>query len=125
MLEDKKLQALIEKRCVDCHDEDMNEGNVRFDQDIFGDHELLEKAFLQVRSGDMPPPKKNKMTDSERSEMVEALTKHIYHTDKVKRKRLTKLEFVNTLSDLLDFEIQPSWVAELPEDSGKDEFHHG
>lgn len=121
--EDKKLQALIEKRCVDCHDQDINEGNVRFDQDIFGDHELLEKAFLQVRSGDMPPPKKNKMTDSERSEMVEALTQHIYHTDKVKRKRLTKLEFVNTLSDLLDFEIQSSWVAELPEDSGKDEFN--
>ncbi|MCH2204705.1 MAG: DUF1587 domain-containing protein [Lentisphaerales bacterium] len=63
------------------------------------------------------------MTDSERSEMIELLTKHIYHTDKVKRKRLIKLEFVNTNSDLLDFEIQPYWVAELPEDSAKGEFN--
>ena len=60
LTEDKKLQALIEKRCVDCHYEGMNEGNVRFDQDIFGDHQLLEKAFLQVRSGEMPPSKKIK-----------------------------------------------------------------
>ncbi|NQZ57822.1 MAG: DUF1588 domain-containing protein [Lentisphaeraceae bacterium] len=117
------LKKILEKRCVDCHDEDMSKGGVRFDRNILNDHQLLEKAFLQVRSGDMPPPKKNKMSSDERLKLLASLAKSIHHVDSKPIRRLTKIEFLNSLSDLLKITIEPSWVAELPEDFTKAEFN--
>jgi hypothetical protein len=117
------LKERLEKNCIDCHDVDISEGGIRFDRDISQDHQLIEKAFLQVRAGDMPPPKKNKMSDNERSQLLSSLAKSIHHQTETAHKRLTKFEFLNSLSDLLKITIEPSWVAELPEDFGKEEFN--
>jgi hypothetical protein len=83
----------------------------------------LEKAFLQVRSVDMPPPKKKKMSISERQELLRLLAGQHSHVHKAENRRLTKVEFVNSLSDLLDIEIQPSHVASLPDDISLKEFN--
>ena len=118
-----QLMTFAEKHCIDCHDEDISKGDVRFDVDFSKNNVLLEKAFLQVRSGDMPPPKKNKMTAVERAQLTKILAGSVHHHSSNELKRLTKLEFVNSLQDLLDIKIQASWVASIPEDSGKGEFN--
>ena len=117
------LVTFVEKHCVDCHDEDISKGEVRFDIDFSKDMELLEKAFLQVRSGDMPPPKKSKLSKEDRVKFSRLLADSIHHHEAEEIKRLTKLEFANSLEDLLDIKIQESWIASIPEDSGKGEFN--
>ena len=79
------LAELLQKHCIDCHDEDLSEGDVRFDKDILNDSELLEKAFLQVRSVDMPPPKKKKMPIGERQELLRLLAGQHSHVHKPKK----------------------------------------
>ena len=118
-----QLVTFVEKHCVDCHDEDISKGEVRFDIDFSKDSELLEKAFLQVRSGDMPPPKKNKLSKKERLHLTQVLAESLHHQNSHGIKRLTKLEFVNSLQDLLDIKVEPSWIASIPEDIGKGEFN--
>ena len=47
----EKLKSILANHCMDCHDEEIRKGDVRFDIDFSKDHQLIEKAFLQLRAG--------------------------------------------------------------------------
>jgi hypothetical protein len=107
--------SFIQKHCVECHDESVSEGDFRADLlgGNFGDptgHKAWSRVLARVESGEMPPPKKKEhLPASEVSAALGAL-KAAFHQDalakhgetgRVRVRRLNRLEYENTVRDLL------------------------
>ena len=107
---------LFETYCLECHDSDMQKGNL----DLEG---LLEKGdfdgtlvFENLITGKMPPTEKKQPTASERRALLEWLAnKHGEHAQPSYR-RLNRHEFVHSINDLLGIELD--LTDEIPSDRG-------
>ena len=70
-----KIQSFLNKFCIDCHDGDLQKGNVRLD-DFSGLNNLAKDVMLnkieeQVYLGLMPPKKKKQPGEGERARLFE------------------------------------------------------
>ncbi|MCM8537355.1 MAG: DUF1592 domain-containing protein [Lentisphaeraceae bacterium] len=115
---DEKLKAFFGTYCTDCHDEDVQKGDLRLDQldaKFFKDKHLLESLIIAIQDGEMPPKKKKKQpTSSERDEVVQYIFKKLPKDIPGTLNRLTREEYINSVSDLFEKSFQ--LYNYLPED---------
>ena len=123
----QSIAPFLEAHCADCHDDTTAKGNFRVD-DLAPEFakadsaKRWEKVFDRVANGEMPPKKKARPPQSETTALlgwVEAQLKtegaRRHATEgRAQRRRLNRIEFENTLRDLLGADIRVA--AQLPED---------
>lgn len=111
--------AWLEKYCIDCHNADRKKGGVDLTaiaskQDVISGISLWQTMLQQVEDEEMPP-KKPLPSDIERQEIIAYLRNGIESADWSRMKgvehltlpRLTKVEYNNTLRDLLGVDFEP------------------
>ncbi len=123
------FQNFLEKRCLDCHDEDTKKGDLSLE--ALG-HEITEasaehwlKALEQIERGYMPPAKKKQPAPDERRSAAIDLEKRLveYHqkSDSAKPamlRRLNRKEYLNTIRDLFRMEMGSfDPTSEFPDDN--------
>ncbi len=111
----------IERHCLDCHHSDEPTEGVAFDP--FTDEEQIRKAWRMwelagelVRDGEMPPAKRPRPENAERERFLEWLDSVLATIDRsappdpgrVTLKRLSRIEYENTIRDLLGISIDAS-----------------
>ena len=130
---DDDVFPILENLCLDCHDEDVQKGNLRIDNlnpdmvkgpDADRWHEVLNKLNV----GEMPPVEKTQPTDKDREILTGWLNTSLAEAAKARRatdgrvvfRRLNREEYNNTLNDLfgLDLDIQGLLPSERPSEAG-------
>ena len=125
----KDIRPVLEQYCFGCHD-DTAKGDVNLEAlsekgSFWRDPKSWEKALAQLHDRVMPPPKKEQPTDEERARVVDFLRTTLANPDatKVPRDpgrtvihRLSRLEYNNTIRDLLGVETRPA--DKFPPDGG-------
>ena len=125
----KEIRPLLENRCFSCHDETAK-GGLNLEAMVepaafWREPKMWEKVLTQLRDHAMPPAKKEQPSDGERGQMMEWLAGTLEHPDlaKVPRDagrtvihRLSRLEYNNTVRDLLGVDLRPA--DSFPPDGG-------
>ncbi len=125
----KDIRPLLENRCFSCHDETAK-GGVNLEAMIepatfWREPKTWEKVLTQLRDHAMPPAKKDQPSDGERGALVTWLAGTLDAPDltKVPRDagrtvihRLSRLEYNNTVRDLLGVDSRPADA--FPPDGG-------
>ena len=104
-------KQLLLNSCIDCHDEDLQEGKFRIEmlaKESFSRDNILhwEKVYSQIEHNFMPP-KKSKISSEDREKLLNYLSGEIrgFYQNKPqevsKQRRLNKSEFINSLKDLV------------------------
>jgi mono/diheme cytochrome c family protein len=128
------IKPLIEKHCAACHKADKHKGNVDFsgftdNLSVIKDHKLWSRALEQIASGDMPPDDEPKLPDDIKAKLLQNIQEVAENYDvnspalrdpgpSVLR-RLSRVEYENTLKDLLGIEFDSGREAGIAmEDNG-------
>ena len=121
-----EIQPILNKYCYSCHGTKKQKGDIRLDilsPDMIhgGDAEKWHSALDEINAGNMPPKKKEQLTEEERKLVVNWLTNNLEKaadakssTNKSVTRRLTKSQYTNTLNHLLELPINFGYV--LPDD---------
>ena len=111
---------LFESYCFDCHDEDVQKGNVNmaelFDAGSF-DGTLMFENLITAK---MPPENKKQPNAEEKRAMLDWLAKSQADHKPAPYRRISRHEFVHSLNDLL--EIKLDLTGEIPDDRGTFDF---
>lgn len=123
----KPLGAFIESHCIDCHDASSNKGGLNFESlSAQLDEAPIEAKwtliFDRVQRREMPPKKEPQPPAEERASFVDSLGGLLSEHDTARRagtgrvawRRLNRVEYENTIHDLLA--IDTPLVNLLPED---------
>lgn len=119
----QKLQPLLKEHCLDCHDADSSKGGLDLTQlgsDVSrpADFAQWERNHERVRQGEMPPPKKNRMSPAERDQLLREVAGPLAAVHRRVRgtvlRRLNRVEYENTLNDLFGTRLE--LASTLPED---------
>lgn len=115
--------AFLEQHCYDCHDSDTKKGGL----DLTSLGTDYQKADLmakwvrihdRVNAGEMPPKKKTQPETKEKQAFLGTLAKSLTDADVATKgvlvRRLTRVEYENTVRDLLG--VRTELQALLPED---------
>lgn len=119
-------RALVDKFCVSCHNQKLKTGGLALDAVDFakpGAHaDVLEKVLRKVSTGQMPPAGRPRPDRPAAEQFSVALASALDRASaaapnpgRVAVHRLNRLEYVNTVRDLLALDIDP---ALLPADNG-------
>ena len=123
------VRPVLENYCYDCHADGANKGGVAFDKfnpaaNPAESRDLWLKAFKNLRSGLMPPPKKTQPTEAEKQTVMSWIKADVFDIDpnnpdpgRVTVRRLNRVEYHNTVRDLLgvDYDTQTEFP---PDDTG-------
>ena len=111
---------LFESYCFDCHDEDVQKGNVNiaelFDAGSF-DGTLMFENLITAK---MPPENKKQPNAEEKRVMLDWLAKRQADHKPAPYRRISRHEFVHSLNDLLGIKLDLS--GEIPDDRGTFDF---
>ncbi len=114
------FRAFLDTHCLDCHDADAKKGGLdlsRFADEavVMGDRAIWRSVFEKIESHQMPPPKqKTQPSAAQRSEMLAWIMDIAARPDPTLGardpgnpvlRRLTRLEYNNTIRDLLGLEM--------------------
>ncbi len=114
----------FEENCYECHDEDAKKGELDlYDLALKLDTEEQARQWAQIfekiESGEMPPAKKERPSAASKNKLLEALTPALTKADKKYRqvvlRRLNRVEYENTIHDLLHIDVD--LAIHLPEDA--------
>ncbi|MBA3697678.1 MAG: DUF1592 domain-containing protein [Planctomycetes bacterium] len=117
------LQPFIKANCTECHDADVDKGGLDLTALPYGSdprsHERWVRVYDRVTSGEMPPPKKARPDAAQAKAFLATLekdltTQHLAMRGTVLR-RLNRIEYRNTIEDLLGQEV--GLYEDLPEDA--------
>ena len=125
---DSDVRPILAQHCVRCHGPDEQNGMVRIDElssDLVThpvDAETWHDALNAINLGLMPPEDETPLTKAERSTLVDWMTTEIQRAIKSKRgrggqvvmRRLNRVEYNNTMRDLLGLDID--YAKNLPAD---------
>ena len=108
-------QAFLEKHCFDCHDSDTRKGGLdltglAFDLKPAETFATWVKVHDLIASGEMPPPKKPRPPEAERTTVTRELATALVAAERARlggaprtaTRRLTRSEYENTVRDLFD-----------------------
>jgi hypothetical protein len=124
--------AMVERYCVECHNDAERAGGVTFDHlsaaDARADAALWERMLRKMRAGAMPPQDGGSRPDAEEVEWLVASTEDALdrafarepHPAAPVIHRLNRTEYANAIRDLLGVEIDASQY--LPPDNVVDGF---
>ncbi len=122
------VAPVLEKRCVVCHGPTAQNAKVRLDNlssDLLNDRraaETWQDVLNALNKGKMPPQGAPQLSTEERSAVVDWLTAEISNVAKQRRgtggevvlRRLNRVEYQNTMSDLLGLDLD--YTKNLPPD---------
>ncbi|MEO6034083.1 MAG: DUF1592 domain-containing protein [Verrucomicrobiota bacterium] len=125
---EKKVRPVLETYCFNCHGEKKTKGDVNLS--IFPDGASVQqnpkvwlKVLSQLRDGVMPPEGKTQPAPAERERVVQWIEQTFDNLDQVARDpgqkvihRLNRLEYKNTIRDLLD--VKTKAAEKFPADAG-------
>ncbi len=121
------VQARLRQFCTDCHDAEAKKGGLdltRFSSDAaaLADRATWKRIFDQLEAGQMPPPKRaSQPTPADRAALMDFATELLARPDpalgardpgKPVMRRLTRLEYNNTVRDLLGLDTDLFMFAE-------------
>ncbi len=119
-----EIKPFLEKYCTDCHGSRRMKGGINFAPAIKNPGSMAfsrqwKHAIAVVKSQDMPPDDEDKLpTDEERQKFVDWIAKIKFLSPKDPGqfviRRLTKVEYGNTLRDLLG--VDPAVAEALPDE---------
>ncbi len=122
----EKLQPFLKAYCMDCHGDDVQEGQVRLDQVSWkiDNNDIAQRwqdILDQLNGGDMPPTEAVQPSGDEVAVVLERLTKTLVKvrrrlTDnggEIRMRRLNQREYSNTIRSLFGFDVA---LDEIPED---------
>ncbi len=125
---DQSVASILERHCVACHGPDAQNANVRLDNlstDFLNDRRAAE-TWHDVRNalnrGEMPPPGAPQLAPGDRTALLGWLSAEFHKADSSRldsggvavMRRLNRVEYQNTMRDLLGLEID--YVKNLPPD---------
>lgn len=121
----KDVGPVLQKNCLGCHGPDKQEGNIRIDK---LDPDLLHgddvnwwlEIVAVLNNGEMPPADAARLSDKDRSRVIEWLSSEIQVASAVRRakqghssfRRMTRYEYNYALQDLL--ELPYNFAKDLP-----------
>lgn len=118
------VSPFITTYCIDCHGNKKRKGGFNFQPALkkpggADSNQLWKKALANVKAHDMPPEGADKQpTEAERQALVDWIPKAKFLSPKDPGpfviRRLTKVEYGNTLRDL--FGVDPAVAQELPDE---------
>ncbi|RED98391.1 DUF1592 domain-containing protein [Marinoscillum furvescens] len=123
----QNIQPIFEQYCYGCHGPDRQKGGVRLDvldADFINgaDAQRWHAALDEINAGNMPPKKKPQLSAEELELVSSWITASLKEAAKahkgkqqVKARRLTKVQYTNTLNELLKLPINFGDV--LPDDA--------
>src|SRR5262249_6715080 len=112
-----EIQPILKEFCYDCHADGANKGNVAFDefrsdQAVLENHDLWLKALKNLRASLMPPPKNPQPSPEQKERISRWIKEAVFEFDpanpdpgRVTVRRLNRVEYRNTIRDLLDVEF--------------------
>jgi hypothetical protein len=126
----KEVRPILETYCFDCHGGKKAKAAVKLHEvqdaaDIYQHAGMWDKVLVELRDGAMPPDDKPQPTPAERERLIAWLDQTLNHPDPTVLPRdpgrpflhrLSRLEYNNTVRDLLGIESQPA--NEFPPDGG-------
>ena len=115
-------RSLLDRHCVSCHNDRLKTGGLSLAQvdlaHVDANAAVLEKVVQKLRSGQMPPQGRPRPDQALVTSFVGALERALdalpVNPGRVPAHRLTRLEYVNAVKDLLDLDIAPEL---LPSDT--------
>jgi hypothetical protein len=117
---DHEVLPLLDQQCFDCHDEVEKKGGLdlsvfKDEAAVMKDRKIWRSVYEKVESHQMPPPKrKSQPAEQDRQRLMEWIRDMASRPDpeigaidpgKPMLRRLTRLEYNNTLRDLFGLEI--------------------
>lgn len=128
----KTIQPILKRTCVQCHGKETQEGNVRIDTlDPNLSHGNDIDWWLEVQAvlsnGEMPPPDEVKLSDADRTKLIDWLSNEIQIASVVRRasgehssfRRMTRYEFNYALQDLLG--LPYDFAKDLPPEANSED----
>lgn len=125
----KDIEPVLQQYCYDCHGDGEKKGGVAFDeftsdQAILTNRDLWWNALKYLRTGIMPPPKKDRPTLAEQQRIAAWIKSAVFDIDpnnidpgRVTLRRLNRVEYRNTVRDLFGVEFDAE-IEFPPDDSG-------
>lgn len=119
----KTVTPFVKEYCMDCHGNRRTKGGLNFEPALKNPGESSasrkwQQAIANVSAHDMPPEDADQPPEEERKRFLESLGKAKYLSAKDPGpfiiRRLTKMEYGNTLRDLLG--VDPTVAQELPDE---------
>lgn len=115
-----KHREVFDTYCMKCHDEKTQKGKVRLDNipleiNDIQTAERWQKVLNQINSGEMPPEDAKPLPAPDKAAFLEALSKQMVIARKaladtggaITMRRLNRREYIHTIRELLDVEIDP------------------
>ncbi|MBI1370762.1 MAG: DUF1592 domain-containing protein [Planctomycetes bacterium] len=120
-------RPLIQQFCVDCHNDKKQKGDVNLDRfvtpaSLAQNPKLWEDVTRVLRESEMPPHKKPQPSDADRARLIGAVEHTLAHLEyqpdpgRTVIRRLTRVEYNNTIRDLLGVDSHPADA--FPADGG-------
>ncbi|HAV60841.1 MAG TPA: hypothetical protein DCY13_00555, partial [Verrucomicrobiales bacterium] len=136
----KKIRPIMERKCFECHDADVQKGDLNlarfasFDA-VTSEPETWQHVLERVQAAEMPPKKKGKLDYGDLQSMMDWLRKlpkpegvdctklasdrtASYYRGYVMSRRLNRDEYVNSVRDLFGAEFELPFSDLLPKDGG-------
>ena len=123
-----RIRPFLSRHCIDCHGEDVAKRDFRLDtlKPDFAARESAEawgEVLKKLEAGEMPPKKKKRPPAGDLAAVVKWIDAGLRGAEEASRKtegrvvlrRLNRVEYENTISDLLAVDVELSDL--LPEDS--------
>jgi mono/diheme cytochrome c family protein len=126
---EKRIRPILEQVCFDCHADGVDKGDFAFDaakdlNSLLSDLHLWDLVRQQLTTHVMPPEGKDQPTLQQRDDVVRWIDDNVFWMDpekpdpgQVTRRRLNRVEYNNTIRDLLYLDTRPA-DAFPPDDSG-------
>jgi hypothetical protein len=124
---DATIKPFLAKHCLDCHGPDAEKGrwNLAGLRPQWNDPDTFDRwvrVYEQINSREMPPADNAQPTDAERRRLLDRLGRELRTVaaartrteGRVELRRLNRIEYQNTIHDLLD--IEANVMELLPED---------
>ena len=118
---EQQLLPLLENHCFDCHNDDTQKGDLALhtlNPDVVngGDEAIWAIVLDQLNSGEMPPKKKNRPAEKQLLTALNWLTQELNKAEvaanarssEIVMRRLNRLEYRNTIRDLLGHPFDPT-----------------
>jgi Protein of unknown function (DUF1592)/Protein of unknown function (DUF1588)/Protein of unknown function (DUF1585)/Protein of unknown function (DUF1587)/Protein of unknown function (DUF1595) len=128
------IQPLISEHCAKCHNAEKHKGSVDFsgftdNLSVIKDRKLWARSLEQIESGDMPPDDEKQLTAEAKAKLIADIRYLTENFDFAKAnirdpgpsllRRLTRVEYENTIRDLTGIVFDAGREAGIPmEDNG-------
>lgn len=126
---EKDVRPILQSHCIRCHGEEVAEANVRLDTlstDLLNDRAATERwheVLNALDAAEMPPEGEPQLSSEQLATLTTWVATAVQQSLDARRKtdgravirRLNRIEYQNTMRDLLDFEMD--YVVDLPPDA--------